>query len=133
MKKVEAWMDSTDFNCELGDCECEIHSSQEECETRHLCIEMSRDARIKCVALRVYVFNADEYDKANLPSKINEKALQDFVDGLKLGFPPETDREILEKTFPEIAHITPRSSERERLIAFAKLRKRLGLTYHKDD
>ena len=60
-------------------------------------------------------------------SQINEEALQAFVDGLKLGLPPEKDQEVLEETFPEVRHISPESSQEERLTAFAKLRRRLGL------
>ena len=62
MRKVEAWMDSTDFDHELGTggCECKIHSSKEVCEFKHPCIE----ARERCYARRVYVFDAAEFDRA---------------------------------------------------------------------
>jgi Ni,Fe-hydrogenase III component G len=44
-----------------------------------------------------------------------------------LGFPEEVRRDIFEKTFPELANISPSSSREEREIALQRLKTRLGV------
>ena len=66
MKKREGWMDSIDFQHELGYALGGniISPDKEDCERTHPCIkESAKDDGYKCVAMRVYVFDADEFDK----------------------------------------------------------------------
>ena len=59
--------------------------------------------------------------------QISETNSRSFVNGLELGFPPETDCKLFEKMCPELANISPESPRAERQIAFDRLHKRLGL------
>lgn len=54
-----------------------------------------------------------------------DKAAKELRDALSL---TEEEREqIFKETFPETAHLTPESSQKEREEAFSKLNKRLGI------
>lgn len=46
---------------------------------------------------------------------------------LKLGLSEQDRREVFLKGFPELAHISDRSSREDRIAAFARLHKRLGI------
>jgi hypothetical protein len=62
------WMDSITFDHELGCApSVRVHDDKEECERQHPCIKECA-AKLEpesydCRAMRVYVFDADEYDR----------------------------------------------------------------------
>jgi len=71
MRLKQGWMDSIDFDHELGHA-CggnSVHPSVEDCERCHPCIEESKKDEgvgefkgLECYAKRVYVVSADEFD-----------------------------------------------------------------------
>ena len=63
-----AWMDSIAFSAELSDKPIvSVYANRRACERGNPCIRLSRadpEETWKCTAIRVYVFDADKYDKS---------------------------------------------------------------------
>ena len=63
-----AWMDSIAFSAELSDKPIvSVYANRRACEQGNPCIRLSRadpEETWKCTAIRVYVFDADKYDKS---------------------------------------------------------------------
>lgn len=67
MKPKIGWMDSTVLFSELGDKPTvEIHSDEVTCKLLHPCIDKSEQEHTahRCYATKVYVFDAELYDRA---------------------------------------------------------------------
>ncbi len=63
----EAWMDNIALEHEVGHAlgGNSVYPDKKDCEKNNPCIELSKDDDpiIRCYAQRVYVFDADEFDK----------------------------------------------------------------------
>ncbi len=65
LKKKEGWMDSTDYDCELGQANGGnvVYPSAENCEENRGCIRESASSNHPCAVLKVYVISEEDLNR----------------------------------------------------------------------